>query len=110
VLDRIGDESVFPCDAGIVECGIENAASRSDERLARQVLLVAGLFADQHEIGLFWTFARHRLRSIAIERTSPACASCQRAQRLDGFAASLVHLPIHGGRMPSRGKRSKARV
>jgi hypothetical protein len=51
------------------------SASRSDERLARQVLLVAGLFADQHEIGLFWTFARHRLRSIAIERTSATASA-----------------------------------
>jgi hypothetical protein len=90
----------------------KDAASRPDERLSRQVLLVAGLFADKHEISRFRTFPWHRLGGVAIERTSRALALGRRQcpQRFDGFAAFLIQVLIHGGGMPARGKRSKVRV
>ena len=51
MLDRIGDEGVFPGDAGVMQGLVENAAGRTDERLAGNVLFVARLLADQHEGG-----------------------------------------------------------
>jgi hypothetical protein len=42
MLDRVGDESVLPRDAGVFERGVENAAGRPDEWLSGQVLPVAG--------------------------------------------------------------------
>ncbi len=74
MLDRIGDEGVLARNARLLERGVENAAGGPNERLARQVLLVAGLLADQHEICLFRAFPRNRLGRVAIERTSPALA------------------------------------
>jgi hypothetical protein len=90
-----------------------NAAGRPDERLAGQVLLVAGLLADQHEIGPFWTLAGHRLGGVAIEGTSRALAfgRRQRPQRFDGATAFVIGPLIHNeGRMPDGRKRSKVRV
>ena len=78
VLDRVGYESVLPRDAGVFERGIENAAGRPDERLSRQILLVAGLFADQHEIGRCRTFAWNRLGGVAIKRATSALALSRR--------------------------------
>ena len=111
VLDRVGDESVVPGNAGVFKRGIENAAGRPDERLSRQILLVAGLFADQHEIDRRRTFARHHLGGVAVKWATSALAlgRRQRAQRFDGFATFLVHVLIHGGRMPNRGKRFEGR-
>jgi hypothetical protein len=103
MLDRVGDESVFPRDAGVFKGGVENAPGRPYEWLSRQVLFVAGLFADQHEIGLLRTFARHRLVGVAIERTSLALGLSrrQRAQGFDGFAAFLIHGLIHREEFPT---------
>jgi hypothetical protein len=61
------------------------------------------LFADQHEIGLLRTFARHRLVGVAIERTSLALGLSRRqhAQGFDGFAAFLIHGLIHREECPT---------
>src|SRR5690242_15295116 len=110
MLDCIGNESVLARDPGVFERGVKNAPCWPDERLARQIFLVAGLFAHQHELGLFRTFTRHRLSGVAVERTTPALAlgRRQRAQRFDRLARIFIHLPVHEGGMPKRRKRSKA--
>src|SRR5208283_2969193 len=57
MLDRIGDEGLFPGDAGVIQRLVEDAAGRTDKRFAGNVLFVARLLANQHEGGATWTFA-----------------------------------------------------
>jgi hypothetical protein len=42
MLDRVGDEGFVARDAGVLQRGVEQPASRADERFARKVFLVAG--------------------------------------------------------------------
>ena len=45
---------------------------RPDKGLARQILLVARLLADEHDIGIARPLAEHRLRRVLVERAAPA--------------------------------------
>jgi hypothetical protein len=47
---------------------------RPHERLAGKILLVAGLFADQHHSGSLRAFAEHGLRRVLPEMTGAAAA------------------------------------
>jgi hypothetical protein len=47
-------------------------ARRPDERPAAQVLLVAGLLADHHEVRTDRPFAEDRLRRVLADRTFAA--------------------------------------
>ena len=51
VLDRVGDVHPVPVDAHGNQCLVEQLARGSDEWQARAVLLVAGLLADEHDLG-----------------------------------------------------------
>src|SRR5262249_43087233 len=51
---------------------VEDAAGRSDERMALLVLLVARLLADHHDVCPPRPFARHHLGGVAIERAARA--------------------------------------
>jgi hypothetical protein len=42
------------------------------ERPSRQVLVIAGLFADKHDLRRRRAFARNHLRGVAIERAARA--------------------------------------
>jgi hypothetical protein len=56
----------------ILQRPVEDASGRADERLAAEVLFVAGLLADEHEMSGLAALARHRLRCVFIERTARA--------------------------------------
>ena len=56
---------------------IEQLAGRTHERVPRQVLLVAGLLADHHELRVRGTVAEHRLRRFAVE----VAVACTRRPR-----------------------------
>ena len=49
VLDRVGDVDVVAGDAGPLEAPVEHRAGGADERVALDVLAVAGLLADEHQ-------------------------------------------------------------
>lgn len=61
MLDRVRQVDVCAFDAGFVECAIEHASGRADERHARAVFLVARLLADEHDARIGRTRAGHRL-------------------------------------------------
>jgi hypothetical protein len=52
VLDDVGDVDRGAIDAGLGERSIEQLAGRSDKRTPREILLIARLFADQHQPGI----------------------------------------------------------
>src|SRR5581483_212219 len=78
VLDGVRDVRRAAVDAGLVECAVEHLAGGADERLAGQVLLVAGLLADEHDLRARRARAEHGLRCLREERAALAL--------LDGFA------------------------
>src|SRR5207249_20977 len=51
VLDDVGDPDRGAIDAGLGERPIEQLAGRADKRMPGEILLVARLFADQHQPG-----------------------------------------------------------
>ena len=64
---------------------------RTDERPAGQVLLVAGLLADEHDRRVERAFAEHRLRRVLVEVAAGAAARFlhQRIPRRAQVAARL---------------------
>src|SRR5262249_16322003 len=72
VLHRVGDENLGPRNPRIRQRPVENAPGGADEGLAGEVFLVAGLLADQHDVGGFAPLARYCLRRILVERAAPA--------------------------------------
>jgi hypothetical protein len=62
VLDDVRHEGLLAVDARILECPIEQRARRPHERLAVEVLAVAGLLADEHQASRHRARAEHRLR------------------------------------------------
>jgi len=74
MFDGIGDVGVVAEDTGFLQRGIENATCRTDKRFAGEIFLIARLLADQHEVGLARSLARHRLGGIAVERLRPGRA------------------------------------
>ena len=73
MLDRIGDEGLFPGDAGVMQRLVEDAAGRTDKRFAGNVLFVARLLADQHEGGAASDLRRAPL-AWRRDRAGSACS------------------------------------
>ena len=72
VLDGVGDEHLGRRHAGFLECARQQLARGADEGVARLVLLVAGLLANQHQLGFRVAFADHRLRAHVADRAFAA--------------------------------------
>lgn len=87
VLDCVGHIDFLARDACFIERAIEHRACRTHERLALQILLIAGLLADDHQRRMTRTRARHRLRRVLVERA--AMAFVERIRSLVGFYAGL---------------------
>ena len=54
-------------DAGFTEPVVEHAACRSRKWAAFPIILIAGLFADQHEARSRGAFSEHRLRGVLVQ-------------------------------------------
>src|SRR5262249_41726452 len=67
MLHRIGDENLGAGNSRVRQRPVEDAPGRADERLAAEVLLVAGLLADEHHVSGLAALARHRLRCVFVE-------------------------------------------
>jgi hypothetical protein len=72
VLDRVGHVDVPAIDPGGLERAIEQPSGRTDERPALQILLIARLFADQHQLRVRRPFTQHALCRLGVERTAAA--------------------------------------
>ena len=64
---------------------VEHASRRPDERPALFVLLIAGLFADQHDERMGRSFTGYDLRRFGVERaaSAPGLGLVQAAQACD---------------------------
>ena len=67
VLDRVGHVGLRPVDAGLREAVVEHPSGRPDEGPPREVLLVAGLLADEHHLGPGGTLAEDGLGAELVE-------------------------------------------
>src|SRR3954465_2191764 len=67
VLDDVGQIDLLPVDARVCERLVEELPGRADERPAELVLLVAGLLADEHRLGVLGALAEHDLRPRLVE-------------------------------------------
>src|SRR5438270_12895532 len=61
MLDRIGDVDVIASDPGALEPLVEDLAGRAHERVTLEVLAVAGLLSDQHQMCAPRALAHHGL-------------------------------------------------
>src|SRR5260370_30215174 len=72
MLHRVSDENLRTWNSCLRQRPVENAPGRADERLAGNIFLVAGLLADEHDVGGPAPLAPHRLRGVLVERTARA--------------------------------------
>jgi len=72
MFNYVRDVDGAATDARFGERLIKNPARRPDERPAYPVLLIAGLFADQHDGGFLGPLAENRLGRISPEVACPA--------------------------------------
>src|SRR5580704_6351297 len=81
MLDHVGDVDVVAGYPRSLESLVEDATRWPDERMAFDVLAVAGLLADQHQARVRGALAHNRLRGAL-----PQIAG-----------AALLHLPVQAG-------------
>ena len=103
VLHRVGDEDPRARHPDLLQSLVENAARGADERMPLTILLVAGLFADEHEICARRAFSRDRLRGAAPQVASPArregsAKLGQRTHRCGGLRGVVGRDTFHGVR------------
>ena len=72
VLDRVGDVDPRAVDARLVQGLLEQAPGRADERLALEVLLVARLLADQHQLRALAALPEDSLGGVLPQFAAPA--------------------------------------
>ena len=75
VLDDIGQVDVLAVDSRVGEGPVEQLPGGADERTAEFVLLVSGLLADEHRLGVRWALAEHDLRRGLVEVAGRAFGS-----------------------------------
>ena len=69
MLDGVCDVDTAAIDARLLERLVEHTSSRADKRLAFDVLPIAGLLSDEHDLGVFRALAEHGLRAGGVEVT-----------------------------------------
>ena len=72
VLDCIGHVRLGGIDPGLLECLVQQPARGTHERLSLAVLTIAGLLADQHQLGPRRTGAEHGLGGGPPQRARSA--------------------------------------
>ncbi len=84
MLDRVGDVDRLAIDAGVFQRLVQEMSRRPDERLAREIFLIARLLTDEHEFGARRSLAEYGLGRVSVEGTGRA-VRCGFAQFLQGF-------------------------
>jgi hypothetical protein len=74
VLHRVGHVDARAVEAGLGEGAVEELAGRADEGVAGEVLVVAGLLADEDQLGVGGAFTEDGLGSGLVEGTAGAAA------------------------------------
>src|SRR5205085_8990908 len=93
VLDRVRDVHGVTVDAGLLERVVEHPSGRPDERLALEVLPVARLLADHHDLRAGTAFTEHRLGRVPVQVAALAVRGslCERGER------ALLRKEVRGG-------------
>jgi hypothetical protein len=76
MFDNVRDVGLFAIDAGFFEGGIEKPAGRTNERFSRQVFFIAGLLADEEDVGAPGALAENGLRSRFPQVAGLAIGGC----------------------------------
>ena len=84
MLDRIGDIDLVTVDPGFFQRPVEHLSGGPYERLAGEVLLVAGLFSNEHDRCMGRSFAEHGLRRVLPQGAGAAVCGF-RAQSRKSF-------------------------
>lgn len=97
VFDRVGDIGALALDSRIPQRPVKQHARRSDEGLTGKVLLVARLFADEHEARVRRSLAEHNLARVLPQRARAAdrrtfFQPCERCLSLE-----VCHQPADSG-------------
>jgi hypothetical protein len=66
---------VPPVDARLLERLVEHASGRPDEWLPFPILAIAGLLADEHDLGVFGALAEHGLGAGLVQVAGAARGS-----------------------------------
>src|SRR5690242_2976216 len=74
MLHGVRDEEVAALEAGRCEAVIENLAGRADKCVPAQILLIAGLLANQHDARVRRPDADDRLRRVSPQIATTACS------------------------------------
>jgi hypothetical protein len=70
VLDRIGNEELDAVKTGVSDRAVEDAASRANERPTAQILVIAGLFPDEHDASVARALSGNNLCGMLIKRAT----------------------------------------
>ena len=107
VLHHVRDVDQAPVDAGLGEGAVEQFAGRPNERYPRQILLVPGLLADEHQLGAARPCAEYRLGRVTPQIAGPAAGGrgTQGAQggawRRGGYGLHEGHVGPDADTVPS---------
>ena len=72
VLHNVGDVNLFPVESFLFKAGIEQLAGGADKGMALEILLIARLFAYEHDASMFRSFAKDCLRRVSIQGATGA--------------------------------------
>src|ERR1051325_7358886 len=72
----VGDINLRPIDSSFLERTVHDFASRTNKRLARDIFVVARLFADQHHRRTFGTVTEYGLGRSLVQMTCGAMICC----------------------------------
>src|SRR3546814_13587621 len=101
MLYGVGDVGAPAVDPRLLQRIVEQLPGRPDKGAPGQILLIAGLFPDEHKRGVDRPFSEHRLGRVAVER-----AACATHRLLPQRAPGRRGVPPPGGRL---GRRSEER-
>src|SRR5688500_17015420 len=105
MLDRIGDVDAAAVDAEFLQRAVEQLAGGTDEGMAAEVFLVAGLLADDEDARVVGAFAEHGLGRRLPQRAALAagCGVAQRVQAVvEGFRRAAFGDAASGGTLADR--------
>src|SRR5262249_37672719 len=113
VLHRVGDENLAARNSSIRQRTVEHPPGRADERLAREVFLIAWLLAHQHHVRGLARLARHRLGGVLVKRAARHSCSALASSASELIAGessrSSCRLSRIGRSLPApRGQRAAA--
>ena len=96
VLHRVGDENLAARNSSIRQRAVEHPPGRADERLAREVFLIAWLLAHQHDVRGLAPLPRHRLCRVLVKRAARAfvLGFGKLRQRVDPRRKLEIELPL----------------